>query len=110
MDPNTGTWLARSILREWGRDDRARGQHYNHSTFIDLVITGICGLIPSDGDQLVIHPLGTSLDWFVLEDVRYHGHSLTVAWDKQKGLTVTVDGEVRGTVPAEDAVKLTVAL
>jgi hypothetical protein len=110
MHPDTGIWLARSILREWNRQDMKRGEPYNHSSFIDLVITGICGLIPADGDQLVIHPLGTSLDWFTLEDVRYHGHSLTIAWDKQKGLTVTVDGEVCGTVAAEDAVKLTVEL
>ena len=110
MDPDTGIWLARSILREWGRSDQTRGHDYNHSTFIDLVITGICGICPADGDQLVIHPLGTSLDRFALEDVRYHGHSLTVAWDKQTGLQVTVDGSLRAEAPAGDDVKVTITL
>ena len=110
MDPDTGIWLARSILREWGREDQTRGHDYNHSTFIDLVITGICGICPADGDQLVIHPLGTSLEHFRLEDVRYHGHSLTVAWDKQTGLQVTVDGSLRAEAPAGDDVKVTITL
>ena len=110
MDPDTGIWLARSILREWGRDDCERGRHYNHSTFIDLVITGICGIRPADGDELTVHPLGTSLESFVLEDVRYHGHTLTVAWSRESGLAVTVDGDRRyEAAPAED-VALTITL
>ena len=110
MDPDTGIWLARSILREWGRDDCERGRHYNHSTFIDLVITGICGIRPADGDELTVHPLGTSLESFVLEDVRYHGHTLTVAWSRESGLVVTVDGDRRyEAAPAED-VALTITL
>ena len=104
MHPDTGIWLARSILREWGRDDSERGRHYNHSTFIDLVITGLCGVIPQKGSELTIHPLGTSLDWFRLEDVPYHGHSLTVAWDRESGLAVSVDGVERAhTRPGETA-------
>lgn len=92
MDPDTGVWLAREILRQWGREDKERGKHYNHSTFIDLVITGLCGIRPSEGNRLVLHPLGTSLESFALEGVRYHGHTLDVAWDKTLGLRVTVDG------------------
>ncbi len=110
MHPDTGIWLARSILRSWNRDDRERGQHYNHSSFIDLVITGICGLIPAEGDKLVIHPLGTSLDRFKLEDVRYHGHSLTVEWDREDGLSVTVDGIEQAKALPADGLTVTVQL
>ena len=95
MHPDTGIWLARSILREWGRNDSERGRHYNHSTFIDLVITGICGIRPSRGEELTIHPLGTSLEHFSLEGVVYHGHRLDVAWSRTEGLSVTVDGHRR---------------
>ena len=101
MHPDTGEWLARAILRSWG-SDFDRGQHYNHSSFIDLVITGICGLIPAEGNRLTIHPLGTSLEWFKLEDVNYHGHSLTVEWHGEDGLSVTVDGTRRAhALPSE---------
>ena len=94
MDPDTGIWLAREIMRKWNRPgkDSTRGCHYNHSTFIDLVMTGICGICPDESDTLRIHPLGTSLDSFAVTDVHYHGHTVDIAWDKTDGLTVTVDG------------------
>jgi len=94
MDPDTGIWLAREIMRKWNRPgkDSTRGRHYNHSSFIDLVMTGICGIRPSEGDRLVIHPLGTSLDSFSVSDVHYHGHTIGIDWDKATGLKVTVDG------------------
>lgn len=94
MDPDTGIWLAREIMRGWNRPgkDPTRGRHYNHSTFIDLVMTGICGIRPCDGDRLILHPLGTSLDWFSAEDIHYHGHVLSFRWDKIDGLHVDVDG------------------
>ena len=94
MDPDTGIWLAREIMRDWNRPgkDATRGQHYNHSSFIDLVMTGICGICPSEGDTLRIHPLGISLDSFTVMDVHYHGHTVDIAWDKADGMTVNVDG------------------
>ena len=91
MDPDNGIWLAREILRSWGREDKDRGQHYNHSTFIDLVMTGICGIRPSHDDRLTVHPLGTALDYFSVSDVPYHGHLLNIDWKKENGLKVTVD-------------------
>ncbi len=94
MDPDTGIWLAREIMRNWNRPgkDPSRGQHYNHSSFIDLVMTGICGICPAEGNHLVIHPLGTSLDAFSVSDVLYHGHCLAITWEKTTGLRVCVDG------------------
>ena len=45
-------------------------------------------------------PNGT-WDWFCLDGVRYHGHTLTILWDRQgnhygrgKGLSVLADGKV----------------
>jgi hypothetical protein len=93
MHPDTGIWLARDILR---RDEnynlKDRGRHYNHSTFIDLVMTGICGIRPSEGNRLVVHPLGTSLTSFSVSDVHYHGHTVDIFWNQTSGLRVTVDG------------------
>lgn len=92
MHPDTGIWLAREILRSRNRSDRERGRHYNHSTFIDLVMTGICGIRPSSDDTLLIHPLGTSLESFSATDIRYHGHTLDIYWDQKDGLRVCKDG------------------
>ena len=110
MDPETGVWLARSILRSWDPNGLDRGQHYNHSSFIDLVITGICGICPADGDELTIHPLGTSLESFALDGVRYHGHTLTVEWDRRAGLALAVDGLRRAEAAPADDLRLTVTL
>lgn len=92
MDPDTGIWLARELLRKQeGYEPRDRGRHYNHSTFIDLVMTGICGIRPSEDNRLIIRPLGTSLDYFSASDICYHGHTLKIEWSKSEGLKVTVD-------------------
>jgi hypothetical protein len=75
--------------------------HYNHSSFNNLVITGLCGIRPSESDTLVLHPLvDNSIQYFCLDRVLYHGHTITVVYDKDgnkyklgKGLIVFVDGK-----------------
>jgi hypothetical protein len=74
--------------------------HYLHSSFNNLVITGLCGIRPSDSDSLTIHPLvDSTIDYFMLKNVRYHGHDITVVYDRSgekykigKGLSIFVDG------------------
>ncbi len=76
--------------------------HYLHSSYNNLVITGLCGVRPSGGDSLTIHPLvDSTIDYFMLKDVKYHGHDITVVFDRNgekykvgKGLTVFVDGRI----------------
>ena len=111
MDGDTGIWLARELLRKSEDYElKDRGRHYNHSTFIDLVMTGICGIRPSAGNHLTIRPLGTSLDSFSAEDIHYHGHLLSVEWDKASGLRVTVDSEKEYFCRAEEDTVLKIDL
>ncbi|HUZ61377.1 MAG TPA: discoidin domain-containing protein [Hanamia sp.] len=84
-----------------------RSEHYNHSEFNDLIITGLCGLHPKAGNQLEINPLVTTnrnapidIKYFCLENVLYHGHNLTILYDKDgkkyhqgAGSSVYIDGE-----------------
>lgn len=93
MDPDTGVWLAREIMRNWNRPgkDATRGRDYNHSSFIDLVMTGVVGIQPALDSTLRIHPLGTSLEYFDVKNVRYHGHVLDISWNQTTGLYVKVD-------------------
>jgi len=74
----------------WGagrkKPSEERGKDYNHSTFCGLVITSLVGIRPRPrhDNKLVINPLlpeGT-WDWFCLDRVPYHGHELTVIWDR----------------------------
>lgn len=79
----------------------SRSHHYNHSGYNDLIITGLCGIRPSEGNTVVINPLvDNSIRYFCLEDVMYHGQKITVVYDKDgskyklgKGLTVFVNGK-----------------
>ncbi len=93
-DETTGEWLK-------GRDERSR--YYNHSTFADLVITGVVGLRPRSDDCVEIHPLlpDGEWSWFKLDRVRYHGRELTIIWDefgqrfgRGAGLQVFADGKL----------------
>jgi hypothetical protein len=57
---------------------------YNHSTFCDLVITGLVGLRPRTDESIEVNPLipdGT-WDWFCLDNVAYHGRTLTILYDR----------------------------
>ncbi|MBL7698999.1 MAG: discoidin domain-containing protein [Chitinophagaceae bacterium] len=75
--------------------------HYLHSSYNNLVISGLCGIRPSESDSLVVNPLvDSTIDYFMLSDVNYHGHRVTVVFDRDgkkynigKGLSVFVDGQ-----------------
>lgn len=92
LDPDTGSFE--------GHDAFNHSEHYFHSGFVDLVITGLVGLKPRADNTLELKPLAPSQwDYFALEDVSYHGRLLTILWDrdghrygKGVGFSVFVDG------------------
>lgn len=73
--------------------------HYNHSSFNNLIITGLCGIRPSLSDTLTINPLiDSTISYFALSNLNYHGHRITVVYDREgtkynfgKGVSVIVD-------------------
>ena len=92
QDEVTGQWLK-------GRNPRS--YWYNHSTYADLLISGVVGLRPRADDTLEIDPLlpADAWRWFCLDNVRYRGHDVTILWDRDgthfnrgAGLRVWVDG------------------
>lgn len=94
LDETTGYWL---------KGDQERSRYYNHSTFNDLIITGLAGLRPRADDTVEVNPLipGERWNWFCLDNVLYHGKIITIIWDKDgtkykrgKGLQVLVDGKL----------------
>ena len=94
LNPDTGVWISTG-------DDPPRGKDYNHSTYCDLIISGLVGLRPRADDVLEVNPLvpeGT-WDYFRLDRVRYHGRTVTILYDRtgerygqRKGLRVYADG------------------
>lgn len=119
LHPDTGSFE--------GYDNYNHSEHYLHSGYNDLVVTGLIGLVPREDDTLQIHPLAPAeWDYFAIEDVPYHGHLVSVLWDKSgerydmgSGLHVLVDGkrlqtvesirpiEIPGAVPGVSSLKKT---
>ncbi len=94
QDEVTGYWL---------KGDQERSRYYNHSTFNDLMISGLIGLRPRPDNTIEVNPLipQDKWDWFCLDNVSYHGKNITIVWDKTgdkyncgKGFYILVDGKL----------------
>jgi len=109
LNPHTGDWLSRTRLKSWrdgtwdaGKGGKERGKDYNHSSYCDLIISGLVGLRPRPDDVVEVNPLvdADTWDWFCLDNVLYHGRIITIVWDKTgrkynkgKGLLVFANGK-----------------
>lgn len=101
LDPFTGEWISRKMLIAAGSSIKERGKDYNHSSFCDLVISGLIGLQPQLDCSMVIEPLipEGKWDYFCLDGVVCAGRKITVLYDKDGthygkgiGFRVFVDG------------------
>lgn len=100
MDPFTGEWIARNELLadNWNpsRGGIERGKDYNHSTFCDLVLSGLLGIDARDG-QLTVDPIIPE-DWEYFCVTNLTERNISVVYDKNgehygmgKGLHITGD-------------------
>ena len=70
LNPYTGDWIARTMLSRKA-DFNERGKDYNHSMYVDLLITGLLGLRPGLDETLEINPCLPEAAWnyFCMEDI-----------------------------------------
>ncbi|KAF2114225.1 six-hairpin glycosidase [Lophiotrema nucula] len=93
-----------------------RSLHYFHSGFIDLINTGLVGIRASANDVLEVNPLAdpSTIAYFRLDRVLYHGHDIAVQWDADgskygaSGLLLEIDGEVVATSPSLARLNVTI--
>lgn len=86
----------------WIYDGQNHSEDYNHSSYTDLVLSGLIGLRPQSDNTLRVQPLTPSTwDHFAAENVPYHGHTVTVLWDRDgkhygqgAGMRLYVDGRL----------------
>jgi hypothetical protein len=99
--PYIGEYLD-EINGEWLKPDTDRSRYYNHSTFCDLVISGLVGLEPRQDNTILVDPLLPEDSWdsFCLDNVLYHGRTVAILWDRNgtkygrdSGLSVFVNGK-----------------
>lgn len=107
-DPNLQPDLQEDYNPDTGRIivGLPRSHDYNHSCFNNLIITGLAGLRPRADNVLEVNPLiptgphsTNAINYFCLENVPYHGHKVTILYDrdgrhyhKGAGLNIYVDG------------------
>jgi hypothetical protein len=112
LHPFTGDWISRTRLKTWDNGSWSpekggveRGKDYNHSSFADLLISGLIGLRPALGNRLVVNPLLPAETWayFCLDDLAYHGKRISILYDRTgeryhrgKGFFIFVDGRKAG--------------
>lgn len=99
LNPDRPDWIARTILARRHAAGlkvlRERGKDYNHSTFCDLVISGLVGFLPNGAKGFVVEPLcPRTWSFFTLENLCYRKHEVSVTWRTTSGLRVMVDGKV----------------
>ncbi len=105
-DPFTGSWD--------GHDGYNHSEHYFHSSYCDLIISGLIGLRPHADQTLEIHPLVPDhWDYFALDDVFYRGLRLTIVWDRTgqrygrgAGLSVLAGSQPLGHAPKLEKLKI----
>ncbi|WP_224360321.1 MGH1-like glycoside hydrolase domain-containing protein [Hyalangium versicolor] len=108
LHPDTGQWIY---------DGFNHSEHYNHSTYNDLVISGLVGVRPRADDVFEVNPLVPSTwAYFALENIPYHGHLMTVLYDRDgtrygqgKGLRVYQDGVLLATAATLQRLTATMA-
>ena len=90
-NPYTGSWFGSNMPNH--------SEHYSHSGYADLILSGLLGIRPMADGTLAVNPLiPDDWDWFAAEGVRLHGHDVDVIWDRDgskyglgAGLRVRID-------------------
>lgn len=115
LHPQSGIWLSRAIAldmniplvaKQYLKDKNyavLRGKDYNHSSYCDLVISGLVGLQINEDQSMSVNPLIPlkEWDWFCLDGIEYNGKILTIIYDKtgkkyavKSELTILCNGKV----------------
>ena len=87
MHPDTGDWIARTELKadHWNpqRGGYERGKDYNHSTYCDLVLSGLLGIGVDETGALSAKPMiPESWTYFRVDGVWHGGKRYSVVYDR----------------------------
>eukprot|EP01060_Flectonema_neradi_P033226 TRINITY_DN5510_c0_g1_i4.p1 TRINITY_DN5510_c0_g1~~TRINITY_DN5510_c0_g1_i4.p1 ORF type:complete len:540 (+),score=65.27 TRINITY_DN5510_c0_g1_i4:64-1683(+) len=101
VHPDLGYWIDRQGLYYYNSTIKDVGDDYNHSTFTDIIISGLFGLVPMISGLVVDPLLPDWLSYFALDHVLYKGKIVSIFFDKTgdrynkgSGFTVMVNGQV----------------
>lgn len=95
LDPDTGAWRTRDWRLRHDPDRAAIGRDYQHSTFADLVLSGLLG-IDVDDEGVSADPLPEAVEalgWFEANGLVLAGRDVAVSWSPADGLRLTVGSD-----------------
>eukprot|EP01049_Picozoa_sp_SAG25_P013203 SAG25_NODE_1980_length_2062_cov_2.526235_2_plen_240_part_00 len=118
-DGMEGLWIAENGCGDQGDpakglsgpswvDGLTEGYEYNHSTFIDLILSGLVGLWPGADGMLTVNPLvpPPALPWWSADGIALRGKIISVRYDldgthynEGMGLKLFVDGKLAKSTP-----------
>lgn len=86
MAPYSDIWTGREILKNQGwqkeKGGYERGKDYNHSTFCDLVISGLGGVRVKNG-EVEFHPrIPENWEYFLVDNLCILGDNYKITYDK----------------------------
>lgn len=101
IDPDAGGWRTRDWRLVHEPDRAAIGRDYQHSTFADVVLSGLLGIDVADGDVHLDPLVGAveRLGWFEVSGLVLAGVDVSLAWSPSSGTRLTVGS---ATVTRED--------
>lgn len=69
---------------------------YAHSTFVDIVMRRVVGLIENEYGRLLCSPIDIGIAQLTISDIPYCGHSVTFIWDveQQYKFQLVCDGKI----------------
>ncbi len=87
LHPYTGDWIARTIIDTQEGETfkgRERGREYNHSSFCDLVLGGLIGIVPNKDDTISVIPMISDKRWhyFSVCNLLIKGCDVDIYFDK----------------------------
>ena len=84
--PDTNEWSSRIILKNAGWQEQKggfeRGKDYNHSTFCDIVLGGLLGIRPENGEVSVNPRIPESWTYFKVDNLYIGEHRYSITYDK----------------------------
>lgn len=92
VDPDAGGWRTRDWRLVHEPERAAIGRDYQHSTFADLVLSGLLGIDVIDG-TVTIDPLAgavAELGWFEVTRLRLAGAEVSLGWSPEDGMRLAV--------------------
>lgn len=94
LDPDTGAWLTRDWRRQHDVERASIGRDYQHSTFADVVLSGLLGIAVGD-EGLTVNPLpaASAFGWFEVTGLIIAGVSVDLDWAADRGFTLSAGRE-----------------